>query len=62
MPWTEYAAGELPTEWTESVEPIECEKCRGLSAWWDLWGNLHCMACEPPEKSREILRKLAPKK
>ena len=37
-------------EWNEIVleDPVACEKCGEIDAWWDSWGNRHCKPCEPP--------------
>ena len=34
--------------WEAAAEPIPCRQCGGITAWWDLVGKRHCLACDLP--------------
>ncbi len=40
--------GEPLVRYEVSEWAAPCPKCNGLAAWWNVLGEKHCMACEPP--------------
>ncbi len=46
-----------PLDWEALPEPIECEQCGSIDAWWNVLGARRCAVCDPPTASRRWLEK-----
>lgn len=49
-----------PTDWEGDdclVDVAPCPACGSLFAWWDAWGNQHCLKCKPPLRAIKAAKK-----
>ncbi len=54
--WSNPTPEQTLDEWWDSLEePVSCKDCGSCVAWWDAWGDRHCMRCDPPDKARRLL-------
>ena len=52
----------LPADgsWDELPDPEPCRTCGGIDAWWGLWDERRCSACEPAgQRSTELADRAA---
>jgi hypothetical protein len=64
--WAEAQLGHVSTEYPtlpatnlgsdRDEEPVPCQKCGGIEAWWDATGGRHCTSCdrEKLERSQQL--------
>ncbi len=50
---------DITTPWEDCVEPVPCDCCGSLMAWWNLLGERQCMVCRPLTKSNAVARRAA---
>jgi hypothetical protein len=48
----------INARWEDGLDPVACEKCGSLLAWYDVGGRHHCQLCDPPIRW-DMLRTMA---
>ena len=42
--------------WEAALAGVQpCDRCGGLLAWWNHFGNQYCFRCQPPRKAMKLL-------